>query len=310
MNSHSPEIISQLEEISAGRFQENVPLAPFTTYRTGGNARFLVRPVSTGEVSALLTLASSKGLPVFFLGAGSNILVSDKGFPGLVICTGLLNKIVREGEKVKAQAGVRLASLLKFCLEQKLSGLEFLAGIPGSVGGAVVMNAGLKDQWLSSRITSVTLIDKCGQFILPKEKIAFSYRSSGLENSFVFSAEFMLVPEEYKKIHDRISSYMKERRRKIPLPFRTAGSVFKNPEGFFAGQLIESCGLKGVHIGGAQISPVHGNIIINTGQASSSDIWELIQLARKEVAKKFNIFLKLELHCVGGFNENSGLRRG
>ncbi len=310
MNSHSPDITFWLGKISPGRFQENVPLAPFTTYRTGGNARFLVRPVSAGEVSALLTLASSKGLPVFFLGAGSNILVSDKGFPGLVICTSQLKKIVREGEKVKAQAGVRLASLLKFCLQQKLSGLEFLAGIPGTVGGAVVMNAGLKNQWLSSRITSVTLIDKSGQFILPKEKIAFSYRNSGLENSFVFSAEFMLIPEEYEKIHNRISSYMKERRKKLPLPFRTAGSVFQNPEGFFAGQLIESCGLKEVRIGGAQISPAHGNIIVNTGQASSSDIWALIQLVRKKVAKKFNIFLELEVRCVGEFNENSGLRRG
>ncbi len=309
MGSFSEKFSQQLRQLMGQRFQENVPLAAFTTYKTGGPARFFVEPTSAEEVLKLLTLAASEKVPTFILGGGSNLLVSDEGLAGLVIWTRRLKGITREETEVTAQAGVRLASLLKFCLKEQLGGLEFLTGIPGTVGGAAVTNAGLKTSWFSSRVKTVTVLTPEKQTTVGREEICFGYRYSSLTSTFVFSVQLQLLAEKPSLIHSRMVAFMRKRREKQPPPFGTAGSVFKNPPGHFAGELIERCGLKGYSLGGAQISPKHANIIVNTGQASSSEIWRLIQLVRERVKQQYNICLELEINCLGRFDESCGSGR-
>ncbi|MCM8769550.1 MAG: UDP-N-acetylmuramate dehydrogenase, partial [Candidatus Omnitrophica bacterium] len=271
--------------------------------RTGGPARFMVYPVNFKEISRLLKIAKEENFPFFILGGGSNILVSDQGFPGLVISTRLLNRITAQGERVQAEAGVRLAFLLKFCLQNRFGGIEFLGGIPGTLGGAIRMNAGLKRRWISSRIISVTAYEDQKEVSLRRQEIPFGYRKSGLESKFILSAEMQLFPSERKQIHSKIIQRMMNRRKKQPPPFRTAGSIFKNPPGHYAGKLIEDCQLKGFRLGQAQISPIHANIIVNTGRTTSTEIWQLICLVREAVRKQYNIELELEIQCLGEFPE-------
>ena len=292
-----------LATIFKDEFKENYPLSEFTTFKTGGKADFIVFPKNIEETKEILKISNDFALPVLILGKGSNILISDKGFKGIVLCTLKLNQIEILNEKIISEPGVKLSTLLNVSFKKKLSGLEFLIGIPGTVGGAVLMNAGLKEKWISGKIEKVEVIDKknLDTITLSKNEILFGYRKSGLENYFIWKTHFKLEKNLPEKIKKKLQFYIREKIKKQPLFLPSAGSIFKNPEGKFAGELIEKCGLKGYKIGNVKISEKHANFILNLGNATSSQIYQLIKLIQNQVKKRYNIELEPEIKIIGEF---------
>jgi len=220
--------------------------------------------------------------------------------------------VLSAGETVTVESGTKISYLMKYMIKKNIGGLEFLAGIPGTVGGAVIMNAGLKKIWISGKIISVEVVDNENLNILQisAEKINFGYRKSNLENFFLWRTTFQLEKREGKNIKKTIVSYIRDKIKSQPVLLHSAGSVFKNPLGKFAGALIENCELKGYKTGDAQISKKHANFIINCGNSSSAEIYGLMKLVQSEVEKKYNIKLEPEIKLVGEFNDNSGAFRG
>jgi len=291
---------------------ENFPLSYITSLKTGGPARFFVSPYNTEEIKKILDVCRRYNLPLLVVGKGTNLLISDKGFDGVVISTKNLNKIQAENNTIYCQAGVLLSAVLKTCIVKSLKGLEFLSGIPGTAGGAVISNAGLKKEWISEKIVSVDVISLVDikELTLPKEDITFGYRTCRLEGYFIAGVLFRPEKGKREKIKMAIADYMKKRIKTQPLEYPSAGSVFKNPPGLFAGMLIEKCGLKGYSIGGASISDKHANFIINKGNATSEDIYKIICKVKEEVKRVYNIKLETEIKIIGSFggekNEDSG----
>ena len=284
-------------------FSRNFPLKNITSFRTGGNARYIVLPSTYNEIVNLFSLCKKYKLPFFIIGKGTNILVSDDGLDGIVISTLRMRKINMEKEEIICEAGVRISELLKKCVENSLTGLEFLSGIPGTVGGAIVSNAGLKKEWIMEKVKKVEVIlpEKGENETIEKGKINYGYRRSGLENYFIYRVFFELEKKERKEIKEKIKNYIMERKKKQPLGEFCAGSIFKNPPGLFAGELIEKCGLKGYSIGDAVISEKHANFIINKGNATSSDIYKLIKFIQEKVKEKYGIYLEPEIKLLGPF---------
>lgn len=280
------------------------PLARYTTYRIGGPADLLAVPSSEEEVAAVLAKAKEFGVPVTVIGSGSNLLVSDRGVRGVVIRLGRpLGKIEFDGDRVIAQAGASLPRLAKLAADRGLSGLEWGGGVPGTVGGAVAMNAGAHGGETSRVVKRVHLIGRDGRpFSCSPEEMEFSYRKSGLIRKVrpvVVSAEFQLEEGDPEEILEQMKAFAARRRRTQPLGMPSSGSVFKNPPGDYAGRLIEAVQLKGARIGGAQISTVHGNFIVNTGGARADDVYRLIRLAQSRVYEEFGVKLELEVELVG-----------
>lgn len=280
------------------------PLARYTTYRIGGPADILAIPASDDDVASVLAKAKELGLPVTVIGSGSNLLVSDRGIRGLVLRLGRsMGDVTFDGRRVVAQAGTSLPRLAKMAADRGLSGLEWGGGVPGTVGGAVAMNAGAHGGETSLVLKRVHLVDRQGRRLArTPEEMAFSYRRCGLirrEGLVVVSAEFQLEEGDPREILERMKSFAARRRRTQPLGMPSSGSVFKNPPGDFAGRLIEAVQLKGARIGGAQISTVHGNFIVNTGGARAEDVYNLIRLAQTRVYEAFGIELELEVELVG-----------
>jgi UDP-N-acetylmuramate dehydrogenase len=264
----------------------------------------LLRPLDLAGLQTAVQVLNQNHHPYFILGRGTNLLVQDEGTRAVAIS---LEKAFSQVEcidptgRVKAGAGLRLSRLLRFSLQQNLSGLEFIAGIPGSVGGALRMNAGTHAGNMADVCEAVYVLLSDG--ILAKlmgTKLSFSYRRLELPPAaVVLEAELQLTPSSRGQIRQRIRSLLKVRKEKQPWQLPSAGSVFKNPPGDFAGRLIEAVGLKGVRIGDAQISPKHANFIVNRGQARASDIHALIQLAQEKVSQEFGVQLELEIEVVG-----------
>ena len=286
--------------------KKNISLKDYTTFKIGGRAKyFYVAKTKTELINAVIT-AKKTNMPFFILGGGSNLLISDKGFSGLVIKT-LNTEYQILNTKIVAETGTTLGQLVIASATAGLTGLEWAAGIPGTVGGAVFGNAG----WLnnkkniSSTIESVEVLE-----IKPKSKSKirnytlkdcnFSYRDSIFKrrkNLVILSISLKLKKGNKKRIKKEISYILRERKEKIPMGF-SAGSIFKNPKGFSAGQLVEKCGLKGKKIGGTEISEKHANFIINSGNARAKDVEKLINLAKKEVKNKFRIKLEEEIQIL------------
>jgi len=283
--------------------QENVPLASLTSFRTGGPARYLLSPVDIKEAETILSSAAGNKLPLLVIGNGTNILVSDGGFAGIVLTTQRLNRMLVENERVICEPGVRLSSLVKTSLIHCLTGAEFLAGVPGTVGGAVISNAGLKTMWFSEIIEEVEVLPITGgsPHRLSRREINFGYRTSGLADVFICGTELRLKKGAEEEIKDAIAGHMKKRMSSQPLEYASAGSIFKNPPGAFAGELIEKCGMKGLCRGDAFVSDKHANFIVNKGNAKSGDIYGLIEDVREKVKKVYNIELELEIKLVGRF---------
>lgn len=276
----------------------NYPLKNKTTFKIGGRALFFSEPIGALELKSLIRHAGKNRLPVFILGAGSNLLVGDRGVRGLVIKLSSpdFKGISLSKDGIRAGAGTALNEIIRFAQNKSLSGLEFLAGIPGTVGGALAMNAGCRGSNIGDLVKEAEVMDRGGRVItLKRSQAKFGYREAGLAKYIILSALLKLKNGKKSEIKNTIKKYLEERRRSQDLTMPSAGCIFKNPENDSAGRLIESCGLKGRKAGGALISEKHANFIVNKGNASAKDVLGLIRLAKKEVKDKFKLELQPEI---------------
>jgi UDP-N-acetylmuramate dehydrogenase len=288
----------EILDASTAPYERGFPLARLTTLGVGGPADFLVRPASVPPLAQALEGLTDEGIPVVFLGAGSNLLISDAGFRGAVICLAdLLEEPRVEDHRVRAAAGWRLPSLVSRFTRLGLSGLEWAEGVPGSVGGSVRMNAGAFGDSMQGSVREVTLLDRHGRVerlrVSPSE---FAYRSAPfLGERLVVEALFELTPRSTAEIEEILRPFREHRRRTQPVGARSSGCVWKNPPGSNAGRLIQEAGLKGTVRGGAKISEVHGNFIVNTGGATFSDVMTLSDMIREKVLREFGMVLEMEV---------------
>jgi UDP-N-acetylmuramate dehydrogenase len=286
-----------------GVLKENEPLARHTTFRIGGPARWHFSPSHPEAVAGALAWAHERGVPWLVLGLGSNVLIRDGGFPGLVVKLGKgLDSSSAKGATWKVGAGLPTPILARRTAEAGLRGVQRLVGVPGTVGGGVFMNAGAHGQDFASVLVSATLLvpEGGGRVVeRPRKAIAFSYRRSGLEGCVVLGCTLDLEEDDPRRLKDDLALMLKKRRAGTPFDQPCCGSVFKNPEGSTAGRLIERCGLKGRRVGGAEISALHANYIVNRGSARAEDVLRLIDIARTEVFREFGVELELEVKVIG-----------
>ncbi len=278
-------------------------LADYTTIKVGGPAALLMEARDAQEVAAALAAAQSEGVPALIIGNGSNLLVADGGFEGLVIHFGQqFAQVSLEGNTITAQAGASLMGLSRLASEHSLTGLEFAAGIPASVGGAALMNAGAYGSEMSSLISSVECLGADGNRLrLVNEEIGFGYRDSRMmrEGYTVLSVTMELRPGDPELISNLVQDYQKRRREKQPLSYPSAGSFFKRPEGYYAGALIEAAGLKGSRVGAAQVSELHAGFLINLGGARAADFFALVDHVRGTVQAASGVWLEPEVRIIG-----------
>jgi UDP-N-acetylmuramate dehydrogenase len=279
-----------------------VPLSRYTSLRIGGPADALAAPGDRNELARALGLCRELGLPVTVLGNGFNTLVRDGGVEGVVLRMHRLRGLRRTAEgDLLAEAGVTHASLTRHCVQHGLAGLEFAAGIPGTVGGWVAMNAGVPEREVKDALRGVELMEASGaRRCVPREGLPFRYRSAGLPpGAVVVAAAFVVRDADRAAVRDEVDRTLAKRSGSQPLDIPSCGSVFKNPPGEFAGRLIEQAGLKGARVGGAEISPVHANFIVNRGGATGADVLALIELARTRVRERTGLELEPEVRIVG-----------
>lgn len=294
-------LADRLRAVVRGEVAADAPLKRFTSFHIGGPAETLVCPADREDLETALRFAAAEGIPVTVLGGGSNTLIRDGGIRGMVVHLRAFQRLERAGDEVVAGAGVRTSRLLAFCVRQGLGGLQMLSGIPGTVGGAVWGNAGAWGGAVADRLARVEVVSAAGgSRRIPREEIPFRYRASGLPGgSIVVEAAFALSPADPAAIRRQVSGYLVRRNATQPAAFRSAGSIFKNPPGDFAGRLVEAAGLKGTRIGNAEISGKHGNYIVNLGEARAADVLALVALARERVLHRTGIALELEVRVVG-----------
>ena len=279
-----------------------VILDKFTTLRVGGPADYFAEPATEAALTALLAAAQEAALPVLLMGNGSNLLVRDGGFRGLVIRLGkAFSGITRKENCLYAQAGALLSVLARQAQEAGLTGLEFAQGIPGSVGGGVYMNAGAYGGELGNTVDFVRVFDGGSVRDIPGGEMRFSYRHTRAmeENWVILGAQFRLTPGDPKEIEAAMRDYAARRKEKQPLEYPSAGSFFKRPAGHFAGALIEGAGLKGLTVGGAQVSEKHAGFLINKGGATASDFLKLMEEVQERVMEKYCVRLEPEVRIVG-----------
>lgn len=282
---------------------EHEPMYRHTTFQIGGPAEVFVQPRNLGAFMTALQAARESGLPLTVIGRGSNLLVRDEGVPGVVLCTCGMNGVRVEGRRVIAEAGATMAQLAQAALHAGLTGAEFAAGIPGTVGGGVFMNAGAYDGEMSGIVTrSVYMDEDGGSRALSGAEQAFGYRTSIYKQHpewVIIEAECLLKPGDPAEIRAKMDDFARRRREKQPLNFPSAGSTFKRPEGYFAGRLIEGAGLKGASVGGAQVSEKHAGFVINHGGATCADVTALIEHIQKTVFDRFGVHLECEVRTIG-----------
>jgi len=277
------------------------PLALHTSFRVGGPAEIFITPKTTEELVKIWEISRSKNIPLTILGDGTNVLVSDTGLQGIIVTTSKINKIeVLASGRITAQTGAKLAKVAEVACKAGLAGFEFVSGIPGTVGGAVYMNAGAYDHEIGEFCESVTLVSNS---VITKQgsEMGFGYRKSCVQtgDTLVLEATFQLAPGNEDEIRAKMKELNNRRRQSQPLDFPSAGSTFKRPIGMFAGKLIQDSGLKGFTIGGAQVSEKHAGFVVNTGNATAQDIFDLIQAVRNRVYENFNVWLEPEVKILG-----------
>lgn len=301
-----PGFFKQLCEIAG---KENVrtdePMKQHTTFRIGGAADYFVSPQTTDQIKNIIDLCKSEAMPWYVIGNGSNLLVSDRGFRGVIIQLFKNFSDLRvEGDRLYVQAGTLLSRTAKKALEASLTGFEFAAGIPGTIGGAVVMNAGAYGGELCQVLKEVTVLTPEGDVLtLPAEKLELGYRTSCIQKKGYIVLEAVLAlqqgsPDEICAVMDDLAA---KRREKQPLEYPSAGSTFKRPEGHFAGKLIQDAGLRGFTVGGAQVSEKHCGFVINRDHATSADILSLCRQVQEKVKEQFGVELELEVKLLGEF---------
>lgn len=287
-----------------GDVYPNEPLSRHTTYRIGGPARFYVQVGSVRALTGLVETCEQTDVPWVVVGRGSNLLVSDAGFPGVVVSLGRDFRTSRYDEQAHrfcTGAGVILSSVVQDAFHRSLAGLEFAVGTPGTIGGALRMNAGSRDEWLGARVASVTTYaPSTGLRRRAGSEIVWGYRTTSFSpEDILLECELTVEPADPFFIRGKMEASLARRKKTQPLNESSCGSVFKNPEGASAGALIEQAGLKGVRHGGAQISEVHANFIVNTGGATASDVCALIELVRTKVLEAYGVELSPEVRFLG-----------
>lgn len=294
--------ILELEKLNLGKIEKDILLSTLTTYKTGGVAKLVVYPNNINNLKQLLKLINKYNINYFILGKGSNTLFSDNEFNGAIIKLDKLNNFEIKQNEIYVESGMILSKLVQESVKNNLTGLEFAIGIPGTIGGAIYMNAGSYGSNMSNIITSVIVLNEKIQIEeIPLEKLKFDYRYSIFQankNLICIAANIKLEFGDHDEIASKVKENLLKRKNSQPLEYPSAGSVFRNPEGNYAGKIIEELGLKGKNIGGAEISTKHANFIINKNNASSSDILNLIKLVQKEAKDKYKIDLKLEQQLV------------
>jgi len=297
-------IIDRLNKIKDLKVKKNVPLKEYTTFNVGGPADIFLIPQNEDSLRELTKIINKVDKRHFVLGKGSNIIVGDKGYRGIIIYTGHLNEISVKGNKILAQSGATLKDIAEVAKENSLTGFEFASGIPGSLGGAVFMNAGAYGGEMNDVIKEVSAFDENGhKVVLSKNKLKLSYRNSIFQdnNYIIFDALLKLQKGKKDKIIAKMNELNQKRENKQPLEYPSAGSSFKRPEGHYTGPLIEKADMKGYQIGGAQVSKKHAGFIVNKGNATAKDIVTLIQKIQKEVYKISGVKLKPEPKFLGEF---------
>lgn len=280
------------------------PMCRHTSFRTGGPADWFVIPDTPEELAAALAVCKKTDTPWYILGNGTNLLVGDKGIRGAVFSMEQFDRMEVSGTTIRAGAGLLLSRLANGALKEGLSGLEFAAGIPGSVGGAAVMNAGAYGSEIKNCLVSAAALDPEGRVHTYKaEELSLGYRTSRFLTSgeIVLEAEFSLERGKKEEIQAKMEELSRKRREKQPLEYPSAGSTFKRPEGYFAGQLIEEAGLKGFSVGGASVSEKHAGFVINRERATSADILSLCREVQARVDGRFGVKLELEVRLLGEF---------
>lgn len=283
------------------RLLEREPMADHTTFRLGGPADVFALPATPEEAIFAVRAAQTLNVPCLVLGNGSNMIVRDGGIRGLVVSTQALSGVFIEEETLTAQSGALLSKVAAQALASGLAGLEFACGIPGTAGGAAAMNAGAYGFDMSCVLTGARVWMDGRDAWLSREELDYGYRRSVVlkRGGVVLEARFQLSPDEPDRIRTRMNGYNASRREKQPLTLPSAGSVFKRPEGHFAGALIEQAGLKGHTIGGAQVSTLHAGFIVNVGGATARDVTALIAHIQREVFSRFNVTLECEVRILG-----------
>lgn len=296
-------LLDEIKNFFQGTILVNEPMRKYTSMRVGGPADLLIMPANKEDAVQLITYLQKNSIDYIVIGNGTNLLVSDSGVRGVVVnFSSGLNLIKIENNLVKAEAGIVLARFVDFCIRYRRGGVEKLAGIPGTIGGAIQMNAGAFGSHISDFISEIEIV-KNGEFQkVKKEDANFGYRSSGFANSAIIAASFDLPEGNPDELLQTKTEYLQRRNQTQPVNFPNSGSIFKNPEGFYAAKLIEEAGLKGTRFGSAQISEKHGNFIINLGDCSANDIIQLINIVRKTIYSKNKIKLMPEIKLVG-FND-------
>lgn len=284
----------------------NEPMKRHTTFRAGGNADWFVVPESAEELAAVLNLCRQTGAEWYLLGNGSNLLVSDRGFHGVIIGMERFSNIEISGNILRAGAGVLLSRAANEAYKAGLTGFEFAAGIPGTLGGAVVMNAGAYGSEMKNVLAEAKVLDQDGALqTLSKEDLKLGYRTSCIpaKGYTVLEAVLELSPGKPEEIRKRMDELAAKRKEKQPLEFASAGSTFKRPEGYFAGKLIEDAGLKGYTVGGAQVSEKHAGFVINRGDATAEDIYRLCCDVKDRVKARTGVSLEMEVKLLGNFGK-------
>ncbi|MFC5588038.1 UDP-N-acetylmuramate dehydrogenase [Sporosarcina soli] len=288
--------------ITIGTLKVDEPLCKYTMTKLGGVADLLVIPGTMEETEATVRYAHEREIPLLLLGNGSNMVVRDGGVRGIVLHLAKLDTIRIEGTKVHAEAGALIIDVSKQAVAASLTGIEFACGIPGSIGGAMAMNAGAYGGEIKDIIIQATVLTQSGErLVLSKDELELGYRQSIIakEGYYVLSADFQLAVGDQEAIDAKVADLTYQRESKQPLEYPSAGSVFKRPPGYFAGKLIQDCGLQGKGHGGAEVSLKHAGFIINKNNATASDYIQTINMVKAEVKKQFGVDLELEVKIVG-----------
>jgi UDP-N-acetylmuramate dehydrogenase len=294
----------KLKDICGFNVKFDEPLKEYTTFKIGGPADILVIPNSIKELKEVLITIQDIDIPFFILGKGSNVIVGDRGFRGIVINTEKLNHIKVEGKEIISETGILLADVSDKALEVGLTGLEFASGIPGSLGGAIYMNAGAYGGMIEDVITEVRCLSYQGEELtLSKEELKLSYRHSILQDEPLIAVEARISLDygDKKEIKAKIDDLTDKRWTKQPMEMPSAGSIFKRPENYYASALIDEAGLKGTRVGEAEVSKKHAGFIVNLGNASAEDVKNLIKLVQDEIYQKNGVKLEVEPRFIGEF---------
>ena len=292
--------IDDIQNFFRGHIALSEPLSKYTSFRIGGPADYYLEPADREDVVNIVAYVRQRQIPFMMIGKGSNMLVSDDGVRGAVInLEEGLNHIGVEGDTIVVEAGVGMARFVDFCIHHGHKGVEMLPGIPGTIGGALVMNAGAYGGEISEYLLTVDVLRNGSVQTITKADAGFAYRKSGFHNDIILGARFRLPQGDKAEILKSRRELLMKRNRSQPVNFPNSGSMFKNPAGTHAAKLIEDAGLKGIRSGNAQISERHANFIVNLGGATAEDVLHLIESARAAVLEKFNIALELEVKLIG-----------